>query len=166
MTVPDKPFWLSQANSEFEGNGWASNILEYAFLSTPGLLGDLAGKSSMVSIIGRPGSPIGENQDGMAYFWRTGNDIWSGGTGIPDIQLTSGMCEIRIRYTGGGGSGTMIFSGVESSVAFIPDETKRGFGCLHPDSPGDVTVTAAIDFISKGAVVETMYATARSVRTA
>ena len=164
MAVPNKPFWLSQANSEFEGNGWASNILKKAYLPTPGLVGDLAGKSAFVSIIGEPGSPIGENEDGMLYFWRSANDIWAGGTGISDVQITRGMCQIRIRYTGGGDDGTMIFSGAESNVAFSPDETKRGVGCLAPDLPGDKAITVAIDFISKETVVETMFVTVNSFR--
>lgn len=48
MTVPNKPFWLSQANSEFGGNRWVSNILSKAGLSIPRLAGDLAGRSSSV----------------------------------------------------------------------------------------------------------------------
>ena len=27
MAVPNVPFWLSQANTEFQANGWASNIM-------------------------------------------------------------------------------------------------------------------------------------------
>jgi len=50
MTVPNKPFWLSQANSEFGGNGWASSILSKAGLSVPRWAGDLAGKSSSITM--------------------------------------------------------------------------------------------------------------------
>ncbi|MFB0600621.1 hypothetical protein [Aeromonas hydrophila] len=46
MTVPHKPFWLSQANSEFGGNGWASNILSKASLPLPCWAGELGGKSA------------------------------------------------------------------------------------------------------------------------
>lgn len=48
MTVPNKPFWLSQANNEFKGNQWGSNILSSAQLAVPGWLGELAGKSAFV----------------------------------------------------------------------------------------------------------------------
>lgn len=50
MTIPNKPFWLSQANSEFGGNGWASNILSKAGIAPPRYVGDLAGRSSSVTL--------------------------------------------------------------------------------------------------------------------
>ena len=48
MAVPNGPFWLSQANTEFQANGWASNIMGKAGLGTTGLLGRLAGMSAFV----------------------------------------------------------------------------------------------------------------------
>ncbi|MGL6336899.1 hypothetical protein [Aeromonas jandaei] len=48
MAVPNKPFWLSIANAEFNANRWASNILSQANLSLPRYVGELAGKSSSV----------------------------------------------------------------------------------------------------------------------
>ncbi|MGL5490439.1 MAG: hypothetical protein ACRDC6_29900 [Shewanella sp.] len=48
MAVPNKPFWLSQANTEFGGDRWSSNILSKAGLSLPRFAGELAGKSSSV----------------------------------------------------------------------------------------------------------------------
>ena len=44
MAVPNVPFWLSQANTEFAGNGWASNIMSKAGLAVPGWASSLAGK--------------------------------------------------------------------------------------------------------------------------
>lgn len=44
--VPSPSFYLSQANAEFGGNGWASNILSRAGLPAPRWLSTLAGKSS------------------------------------------------------------------------------------------------------------------------
>ena len=46
MAVPNVPFWLSQANTEFAGNGWASNIMSNAGLAIPGMASSLAGKSA------------------------------------------------------------------------------------------------------------------------
>ena len=152
MAVPSKPFWLSQANTEFGGNGWASNILSKAGLSIPRYVGELAGKSAF-SILRNPDGPVADPGDGFLYFWRSGNDIWSGGSGIPNVQLTKGMCQIRIRHTGG--AGTVLFSGASNNVAFTPDGTKRGAGCRAPGSPGYTTITLAIDFIVNGAVVRT-----------
>lgn len=48
MAVPNKPFWLSQANTEFSGDRWSSNILSKAGLSLPRFAGELAGKSSSI----------------------------------------------------------------------------------------------------------------------
>lgn len=46
MAVPNAPFWLSQANTEFQANGWASNIMGKAGVAVPGWCSQLAGKSS------------------------------------------------------------------------------------------------------------------------
>ena len=153
MPVPNKPFWLSQANTEFGGNGWASNILSKAGLALPRMAGDLAGMSAF-AILNDPGSPYGNPGDGVIQFWRSGNDIWSGGTNISDVQLTKGVCQIRIRHTGGDGS--VYFSGASNNVAFTPDGTRRGVACSSPGFPGYETITAAIDFILNGAVVKTV----------
>ena len=47
MAVPNLPFWLSAANTEFSANGWGSNILSKAGLGMTGLLGQLAGMASI-----------------------------------------------------------------------------------------------------------------------
>lgn len=46
MAVPNIPFWLSAANTEFSANGGGSNILSKAGLGSTGLLSQLAGKSA------------------------------------------------------------------------------------------------------------------------
>lgn len=46
MAVPNVPFWLSQANTEFQANGWASNIMGKAGVPVPGWCSQLAGKSA------------------------------------------------------------------------------------------------------------------------
>jgi hypothetical protein len=46
--VPSGPFWLSQANTEFGQNGWASNITAAAGLGGSNIwLSNLAGKSNV-----------------------------------------------------------------------------------------------------------------------
>lgn len=49
--VPNGPFLLSQANAEFGGNQWASNILAKANLPAPRLLSTLMGKSAASNIL-------------------------------------------------------------------------------------------------------------------
>lgn len=46
MAVPNLPFMLSQANTEFNGNGWGSDIRTKARLPAAGMLSELAGKSA------------------------------------------------------------------------------------------------------------------------
>lgn len=48
MAVPNVPFWLSQANTEFQANGRASNIMWKAGVAVPGWCSQLAGKSAFV----------------------------------------------------------------------------------------------------------------------
>ncbi len=153
MPVPAKPFWLSQANTEFGGNGWASNILSKAGLALPRMAGDLAGMSAF-AILNDPGSPYGNPGNGLLTFRSMDGSIWSAGTNTPNIQLTKGICQIRIRHTGG--DGTVYFQDASNNVPFTPDSTMRGVGCLAPGFPGYTTITAAIDFILNGVVVKTV----------
>lgn len=44
--VPNAPFWISAANTEFQANGWASNIMGKAGVAVPGWCSQLAGKSA------------------------------------------------------------------------------------------------------------------------
>ncbi|MGL4843972.1 MAG: hypothetical protein ACRC2Y_05050 [Aeromonas veronii] len=46
IAVPAPAFWLSQANTEFGGNQWGSNILAKAGLPAPQWLSNLAGKAN------------------------------------------------------------------------------------------------------------------------
>lgn len=51
MTVPAKPFYLSAADTEFNANNYASDILSKAGIAAPRLCGDLAGKSAAGPIV-------------------------------------------------------------------------------------------------------------------
>ena len=59
MAVPNLPFWLSAANTEFSANGWGSNILSKAGLGTTGFLGQLAGKSAVI-VVNLPGGALND----------------------------------------------------------------------------------------------------------
>lgn len=50
MAVPNLPFWLSAANTEFGGNGWASNILSKAGIPAPRNCSALAGMSATITV--------------------------------------------------------------------------------------------------------------------
>lgn len=49
--VPNLPFYLSQANAEFKGNGWASDILAKARIPAPQWLSNLAGRSDWTNVL-------------------------------------------------------------------------------------------------------------------
>lgn len=111
MTVPNKPFWLSQANSEFGGNGWASNVLSQAGLGLPRFVGELAGKRAATTfnmviaewMVGRADYEVGfqpgrgsvspdsyKGVDFEALFGASYDDNLSVkfGDAIPNISLT------------------------------------------------------------------------------
>ena len=52
MPVPNPPFWLSVANTEFVANGYASNIMAKAGLPLPAWTMQLAGKSAASHFMG------------------------------------------------------------------------------------------------------------------
>lgn len=50
MAVPNLPFWLSAANTEFGGNGYASTILSKAGIPAPRYCSALAGMSATITV--------------------------------------------------------------------------------------------------------------------
>ena len=50
MAVPNLPFWLSAAHTEFNNNRWASNILSLAGVPAPRNCSALAGRSSTITV--------------------------------------------------------------------------------------------------------------------
>lgn len=50
MAVPNLPFWLSAAHTEFNSNRWASNILSLAGVPAPRNCSALAGRSSTITV--------------------------------------------------------------------------------------------------------------------
>ena len=50
MAVPNVPFYLSQANTEFQANGWASHVLSLAGVPAPRHCSALAGQSPTITV--------------------------------------------------------------------------------------------------------------------
>ena len=118
MAVPNVPFWLSQANTEFAGNGWASNIMSKAGLAVPGWASSLAGKSA-VTVVGSPPGTI-HNADIRSYgsVFNNGNTIFVHNNGgfQQTVQLTSKEAS-HVRYTlQGGGNYTPQFNYCENGT--------------------------------------------------
>ena len=66
MAVPNGPFWLSQANTEFQANGWASNIMGKAGVAVPGWCSQLAGRSAFTPT---NTMTVRANADGNQWGW-------------------------------------------------------------------------------------------------
>lgn len=119
MAVPNVPFWLSQANTEFQANGWGSNILSKAGLGTTGLLGQLAGRSA-VSVIGTPPGTVHTVKKAPYFSIYNGaaNTVFqhnNGGT-VQTINLTSGVAT-HVRFTlQTGGNATPTFNNCSDGV--------------------------------------------------
>ena len=100
MAVPNIPFYLSAANTEFAGNGRASNIMSKAGLAVPGLASSLAGKSA-VTVVGSPPGTI-RSAKGAPYgaVFNNGNTVFvhNNGGSQQTVQLTSKEAS-HVRYT-------------------------------------------------------------------
>ena len=105
MQVPNVPFWLSAANTEFSANGWGSNILSKAGLGTTGLLGQLAGMASLKKIASIQSVVTGNNTPPYAMFSyneSTRQTIYTyiDGTTVKSYPIFDGRAWVRIRDGG------------------------------------------------------------------
>ncbi|AWH15717.1 hypothetical protein KNT91_gp193 [Aeromonas phage 60AhydR15PP] len=105
MAVPNVPFWLSQANTEFQANGWGSNILSKAGLGTTGLLGQLAGMARLQKIASIQSVVTGNNTPPDATFSynaSTNQTIYTyiDGTTVKSYPIFNGRAWVRIRNGG------------------------------------------------------------------
>lgn len=113
MAVPNVPFWLSQANTEFQANGWASNIMGKAGVAVPGWCSQLAGRSA-VTVIGTPPGTVHTVKRASCFSIYNGaaNTVLqhnNGGT-VQTINLTSGLAT-HVRFTlQSGGNATPTFN--------------------------------------------------------
>lgn len=100
MAVPAVPFWLSAANTEFAGNGWASNIMSKAGLAVPGWASSLAGKSAVTVVGSPPGTIHNAKKASYGAVFNNGNTVFvhNNGGSQQTVQLTSKEAS-HVRYT-------------------------------------------------------------------
>ena len=105
MAVPNAPFWLSQANTEFQANGWASNIMWKAGVAVPGWCSQLAGMASLKQIASIQSVVTGNNTPPYAMFSyneSTRQTIYTyiDGTTVKSYPIFDGRAWVRIRNGG------------------------------------------------------------------
>ena len=105
MAVPNVPFWLSQANTEFQANGWASNIMWKAGVAVPGWCSQLAGMASLKQIASIQSVVTGNNTPPYATFSynaSTNQTIYTyiDGTTVKSYPIFDGRAWVRIRNGG------------------------------------------------------------------
>lgn len=105
MQVPNVPFWLWQANTEFDGGGVASQIMSNAGLGTTGLVSRLAGMASLKKIASIQSVVTGNNTPPYATFSynaSTKQTIYTyiDGTTVKSYPIFDGMAWVRIRNGG------------------------------------------------------------------
>ena len=101
MAVPNVPFWLSQANTEFQANGWASNIMGKAGVAVPGWCSQLAGMASLRRIASIQSVVTGNNTPPYAMFSyneSTRQTIYTyiDGTTVKSYPIFDGRAWVRI----------------------------------------------------------------------
>ena len=105
MAVPNLPFMLSQANTEFNGNGWGSDIRTKARLPAAGWLSELAGMASLQKIASIQSVVTGNNTAPYATFSynaSTNQTIYTyiDGTTVKSYPIFNGRAWVRIRNGG------------------------------------------------------------------
>ena len=105
MAVPNLPFYLSQANTEFLGNGLASQIMSNAGLGTTGWVSRLAGMTRFQQIAQIQSVVTGNNTPPYALFSynsSTQQTIYNYLDGITDrsYPIFNGRAWVRIRDGG------------------------------------------------------------------
>ena len=105
MAVPNLPFMLSQANTEFNGNGLASQIMSNAGLGSTGLVSRLAGMASLKKIASIQSVVTGNNTPPYATFSynaSTRQTIYTyiDGTTVNSYPIFDGRAWVRIRNGG------------------------------------------------------------------
>ena len=105
MAVPNVPFWLSQANTEFQANGWASNIMGKAGVAVPVWCSQLAGMASLKKIVPIKSVVIGNDAPPFAMFSynaSTRQTIYTYGAGptVNSYPIFDGRAWVLIRDGG------------------------------------------------------------------
>lgn len=129
MTVPNVPFYLSAADTEFNANNYASDILSKAGVPAPRYCSSLAGKSSAppVTIVTPPSSNLSVSAPPTMQFYTSGGNIYWKSTGNSTYsgQYTTGIGKLKITIVSRVGWPTITWSGMSDGVLFTPDATIR-----------------------------------------
>lgn len=141
MAVPNLPFMLSQANTEFKGNGWGSDIRTKARLPAAGWLSELAGKSSVTMLARMPSFVHNNVNPYIRYIYSPSTNVTTLLTNTPNsmpLNLFSGPAWIRIR------NGGVNYENCQEARWFQADGTQRGV--LLASSVIGTTRSMSIDF--------------------
>lgn len=130
MAVPNLPFMLSQANTEFNGNGLASQIMSNAGLGSTGLVSRLAGMASLKKIASIQSVVTGNNRPPYAMFSynaSTRQTIYTyiDGITIKSYPIFDGRAWVRIR------NGGITYVNCTEARWYLVDDLSRGV--LNPN---------------------------------
>lgn len=123
--IPNGPFYLSQANTEFSGNGYASNILVKAGLGATGLVSRLAGMTRFQQIASIQPVVTGNNTPPFAMFSynsSTQQTIYAYTDGIQtkSYPIFNGRAWVRIR------NGGVTYVNCTEAQWYLVDDVSRG----------------------------------------
>lgn len=130
MAVPNLPFMLSQANTEFNGNGLASQIMSNAGLGSTGLVSRLAGMASLKKIASIQSVVTGNNTPPYAMFSynaSTRQTIYTyiDGITVKSYPIFDGRAWVRIR------NGGITYVNCTEARWYLVDDLSRGV--LNPN---------------------------------
>ncbi len=155
MAVPNVPFWLSQANTEFQANGWASNIMWKAGVAVPGWCSQLAGMASLKKIASIQSVVTGNNTPPYATFSynaSTRQTIYTyiDGTTVKSYPIFDGRAWVRIR------NGGITYVNCTEARWYQVDGVQRGV--LNPNKGTVRSQTYEFSATENGTIVYTVVA--------
>lgn len=155
MAVPNVPFYLSQANTEFAGNGWGSNILSKAGVAVPGWCSQLAGMASLQKIASIQSVVTGNNTPPYAMFSynaSTNQTIYTYIDGITNLSypIFNGRAWVRIR------NGGITYVNCTEARWYQVDDISRGV--LNPNKGTVRSQTYEFSATENGTIVYTVTA--------
>ena len=155
MAVPNVPFWLSQANTEFQANGWASNIMGKAGVAVPGWCSQLAGMASLRQIASIQSVVTGNNTPPYATFIynaSTRQTIYTyiDGTTVKSYPIFDGRAWVRIR------NGGIAYVNCTEARWYQVDDISRGV--LNPNKRTVRSQTYEFSATENGTIVYTVVA--------
>ncbi|MGG5825948.1 hypothetical protein [Aeromonas salmonicida] len=149
MTVPNIPFWLSDANTEFGGNGWASDICSKAGLALPADLVNLAGKSALSVLTRVPTYAHNTVTPYVRFMYDAASNQTKYLTNTPGsiiLSLFTGAAWIRIR------NGGITYQNCSEAGWFKADSAERGV-ILQAAAGTSRTVTVDFSASNGGAII-------------